>query len=130
MPYDGDESSGRRDCRAERFMASSPCSTLVTRDASDGCTAEPGACPRRRTREPSVHPCSITSAASSANGRLAPWRGIRAHAYIGDMGEIPPDEASEEVAAARVDAEAEAEARHDAEAEAAAELEPEAEGEL
>jgi len=41
-----------------------------------------------------------------------------------------PDEASREVAAAKLDAEAEAEAQLDAEAEAAAELEPEAEDEL
>ena len=46
------------------------------------------------------------------------------------MSEIPLDEASGEVAAAKLDAEAEAEARVDAEAEAEAELEPEAEGEL
>jgi len=55
--------------------------------------------------------------------------GIGAPAYIGDMSGSPPDEASGEVAAAELDAEAEAEARVDAEAEAAAELEPEAEGE-
>jgi hypothetical protein len=54
---------------------------------------------------------------------------IGACAYIGDMSESPPDEASAEVAAAKVDAEAEAEARVDAEAEAAAGLAPEAEGE-
>ena len=52
-----------------------------------------------------------------------------ARAYIGDMSESPPDEASGETAAAKLDAEAEAEARIDAESEAAAELEPEAEGE-
>jgi hypothetical protein len=46
------------------------------------------------------------------------------------MSENPPDEASGEVAAAKLDAEAEAEARLDAEAEAAATLQPEAEGEL
>jgi hypothetical protein len=59
---------------------------------------------------------------------------------IGDMSEIPLDEASGEVAAARldaeaeaesqVDAEAEAESQVDAEAEAEAQVEPEAEGEL
>ena len=48
---------------------------------------------------------------------------------FGDMSESPPDEASAEVAAGEVDAEAEAEARDDVEAEAAAELDPEAEGE-
>jgi len=53
-----------------------------------------------------------------------------ARAYIGDMSEIPPDEASAESAAAKLDAEAEAEAQLDAEADAAANLEPEAEGEL
>jgi len=65
---------------------------------------------------------------------------IRARAYIGDMSEMPRDEASGEVAAAKIDAdaearvkldaEAEAEARIDAEAEAAARLAPEAEAEL
>jgi hypothetical protein len=51
-------------------------------------------------------------------------------AYIDDMSEIPPGEASAEAAAAKLDAEAEAEAKIDAEAEAASSLEPEAEGEL
>jgi hypothetical protein len=46
------------------------------------------------------------------------------------MSEIPPDEASAETAAAKIDAEAEAEAKIDAEAEAASSLAPEAEGEL
>ena len=44
--------------RAERFMASSPCSTVVTRDAPGGCTAEPHACPWRRAAEPRANPCS------------------------------------------------------------------------
>jgi hypothetical protein len=44
--------------RAERFMASSPCSTLMTRDAPGGCTSKPCACPRRRAAEPSANPCS------------------------------------------------------------------------
>jgi hypothetical protein len=43
---------------AERFMASSPCSTVVTRDAPGGCTAEPHACPWRRAAEPRANPCS------------------------------------------------------------------------
>jgi hypothetical protein len=47
-----------------------------------------------------------------------------------DMSEVPLGEASEEVAAAKVDAEAEVEAKQDAEAEAEAGLDPEAEGEL
>jgi hypothetical protein len=46
------------------------------------------------------------------------------------MSENPLDEPSGDVAAARLDAEAEAEARLDAETEAEASLEPEAEGEL
>jgi hypothetical protein len=46
------------------------------------------------------------------------------------MSEIPLDEASGEVAAARLDAEAEAESQVDAEAEVEAQVEPEAEGEL
>jgi hypothetical protein len=46
------------------------------------------------------------------------------------MSEIPHGEASADVAAARLDAEAEAEARLDAQAEAAAKLAPEAEAEL
>ena len=50
--------------------------------------------------------------------------------YIGDMAEIPHHEASEEVAAAELDGEAEAEARLDVEAQAAATLDPEAEDEL
>ena len=54
----------------------------------------------------------------------------RTCAYINDMSEIPPDEASAETAAAKIDAEAEAEAKIDAEAEAASSLAPEAEGEL
>ena len=54
----------------------------------------------------------------------------RSTAYIGGMSEVPPDEASGELAAAKLDAEAEAEARRDAAAEAEAELEPEVEGEL
>jgi hypothetical protein len=44
--------------RAERFMASSPCSTVVTRDAPGGCTAEPHARPWRRAAEPRANPCS------------------------------------------------------------------------
>ena len=59
---------------------------------------------------------------------------LGAAAYIGDMSEIPPAEASGEGAAAKLDAEAEGEAsidaKIDAEAEAEANLEPEAEGEL
>jgi hypothetical protein len=50
--------------------------------------------------------------------------------YIGDMSEIPLGEASEEVAAAKLDAEAEAEAKLDVEAQAETELDPEAEAEL
>jgi hypothetical protein len=46
------------------------------------------------------------------------------------MSEIPHGETSAEVAAAKVDAEAEAEARLDAEAEAASKLAPEADAEL
>jgi hypothetical protein len=46
------------------------------------------------------------------------------------MSETPHADASAEVAAAKLDAEAEAEARLDAEAEAAARLAPEAEAEL
>src|SRR5215471_8990430 len=44
--------------RAERFIASSPCSTVVTRDAPGGCTAEPHARPWRRAAEPRANPCS------------------------------------------------------------------------
>ena len=60
--------------------------------------------------------------------------------YIGDMSEIPRDEASREPGAAKLDAEDEAEARRDVEAEVEARrdveaeteagLDPEAEGEL
>jgi hypothetical protein len=46
------------------------------------------------------------------------------------MSEVPLGETSGEVAAARLDAEAEAEAKLDAEAEAEAKLQPEAEAEL
>jgi len=63
--------------------------------------------------------------------REAPRRGCSEHVpYIGDMSEIPLGETSEEVAAAKLDAEAEAEARLDAEAEVEANLDPEAEAEL
>jgi hypothetical protein len=51
-------------------------------------------------------------------------------AYSDVMSEIPLGEASGEVAAAEVDADAEAEAQVDTEAEAEARLDPEAEGEL
>ena len=65
---------------------------------------------------------------------------IGARAYLGDMSDVPHDEASAEAAAAklhaqaeaeaRLDAEAEAEAKVDVEAEVAARLAPEAEAEL
>ena len=77
----------------------------------------------------------MTRKAAPASDADARQRGFppaqhRSTAYLGGMSEIPLDEASGELAAARLDAEAEAEARRDAAADAEAELEPEAEGEL
>jgi molybdopterin-binding protein len=67
---------------AVRFMASSPCSLLMTRDAPGGAQRNPCACPRRRAAEPSANPRSrIASAAPSTNGShsdgpLRSWPGL------------------------------------------------------